>query len=94
MRRSIILSAIAASAGLAVAPAAYADAPDNAHCLGTVTAQRAVTHHDLGDHASSQEEPRLGIGNVTRLLLGEDAHVGDLGTLLGEIDGDDATHCP
>lgn len=94
MRRSIIVSALAASAGLAAAPAASADAPDNANCFGVVSAQRAVAHHDIGEHASSQEEPRLGLGNVTRLILGEDAHIGDFGAFLGEIDGDDATSCP
>lgn len=94
MRRSTIVSALAASAVLAVAPSAQADPPDTANCLGVVTAQRAVAHHDIGEHASSQDEPRLGLGNVARLLLGQDAHVSDLGTLLGQIDGDDATHCP
>jgi hypothetical protein len=73
---------------------AVADTPTNPNCLGVVTAQRAVAHHDLGDHASSQDEPRLGLGNVSRLILGEDAHIGDFGAFLGEIDGDDATHCP
>jgi hypothetical protein len=53
-----------------------------------------VAHHDIGEHASAQEEPRLGLGNVTRLLLGDDAHNGDLGSLLGAIDGDPATTCP
>jgi hypothetical protein len=53
-----------------------------------------VAHHDIGEHASSQEEPRLGLGNVTRLVLGEDAHIGDFGSFLGEIDGDAATSCP
>lgn len=73
---------------------AMADPPDTPNCLGVVTAQRAVAHHDIGEHASEQEEPRLGLGNVAREVLGEDAHVGDLGAFLGEIDGDDATHCP
>jgi hypothetical protein len=31
---------------------------------------------------------------VARLLLGDDAHAGDLGALLAVIDGDDATQCP
>jgi hypothetical protein len=53
-----------------------------------------VANHDIGDHASSQEEPRLGLGNVTRLVLGEDAHIGDFGSFLGEIDEDPATNCP
>ncbi|HEU4491091.1 MAG TPA: hypothetical protein VFR74_09485 [Jiangellales bacterium] len=94
MRRSIVVLTLALSAVVMAAPAASADPPDNPECLGVVTSQRAVAHHDIGEHASSQEEPRLGLGNVTRLLLGDDAHIGDLGSLLGEIDGDPATSCP
>ena len=94
MRRSIVVLTLALSAVVMAAPAASADPPDNPECLGVVTSQRAVAHHDIGEHASLQEEPRLGLGNVTRLLLGDDAHIGDLGSLLGEIDGDPATSCP
>ena len=79
---------------VALPAAAAADPPETPNCLGVVTAQRATAHHDIGEHASAQEEPRLGLGNVTREILGEDAHIGDLGALLGEIDGDDATQCP
>ena len=86
MRRSAIALTLGLSAGIVTAPAALADTPDTPSCLGVVTAQRAVAHHDIGDHASTQDEPRLGLGNVTRLLLGDDAHRGDLGALLGEID--------
>ncbi|HEX6577884.1 MAG TPA: hypothetical protein VF082_05895 [Jiangellaceae bacterium] len=93
MRRSIIVLALALSAGAVAAPAA-ADTPDTPNCLGVVTAQRAVADHDIGDHASAQEEPRLGLGNVTRLILGDDAHIGDFGALLGEIDENPATNCP
>jgi hypothetical protein len=95
MRRSaIVLAAGGLTAVLIAQPAAAAGAPENANCFGVVTSQRARAHHDIGEHASSQQEPRLGLGNVARLLLGEDAHMGELGQLLGEIDGDDATHCP
>jgi len=94
MRRSTIALTLALSAGIVTAPAASANTPENPECLGVVTAQRAVANHDIGDHASSQEEPRLGLGNVTRLVLGDDAHIGDFGSFLGEIDGDPATNCP
>jgi hypothetical protein len=94
MRKSTIALTLALSAGIVTAPAASADTPENPECLGVVTAQRAVANHDIGDHASSQEEPRLGLGNVTRLVLGDDAHIGDFGSFLGEIDGDPATNCP
>jgi len=95
MRRSAtVLAAAGLTTFLIAQPAAATGPPGNANCFGVVTSQRAQAHHDIGEHASSQEEPRLGLGNVARLLLGEDAHMGDLGQLLGEIDGDDATHCP
>jgi hypothetical protein len=92
-----LTSAALALSGLALVslPAvAAADPPPNPNCLGVVTAQRAVAHHDIGEHASAQEEPRLGLGNVTRLILGDDAHIGDLGAFLGEIDENPATSCP
>jgi len=94
MRRSTIALTLALSAGIVTAPAASANTSETPNCLGVVTAQRAVAHHDIGEHASSQEEPRLGLGNVTRLVLGADAHIGDFGSFLGEIDGDAATSCP
>ncbi|MDQ4052073.1 MAG: hypothetical protein M3237_05155 [Actinomycetota bacterium] len=74
-------------------PVASADTPANPNCFGVVSSQRAVAHHDIGEHASSQAEPRLGLGNVTRAILGEEAHISDFGTFLGIIDGDDATSC-
>ena len=95
MRRSLCAIALTAAIPVAsVAGAASAAEPAaSPNCFGVVSAQRATTHHDIGEHASSQEEPRLGVGNITRQLLGEDAHVGDFGAFLGVIDGDDATHC-
>ena len=99
MRGTTVLLSTGLSAGLfavlITAPPALGDTPPaDANCLGVVTAQRAVTHHDIGEHASSQEEPRLGLGNVAEEVLGDGAHVGELGAFLGEIDGDPATHCP
>ncbi|HYJ69398.1 MAG TPA: hypothetical protein VEX15_17235 [Nocardioidaceae bacterium] len=92
----LTLAALAASgiALVSLPASAIADTPATPNCLGVVTAQRAVAHHDIGEHASSQEEPRLGLGNVAREVLGDDAQVGDLGAFLGEIDGDPATNCP
>jgi hypothetical protein len=79
---------------LFAAPALGNTPPANANCLGVVTAQRAVANHDIGEHASSQDEPRLGLGNVAEEVLGDGTHVGEFGAFLGEIDGDPATHCP
>lgn len=99
MRRSTaVLSALVSAgltAALVTAPAALADTPPaDANCLGVVTSQRAVADRDLGEHSSSQEEPRLGLGNVAEEVLGEGTHVGEFGAFLGEIDGNPATNCP
>jgi hypothetical protein len=97
MRGSTAVLCAASSGLIAVlltAPPALGTPPPDANCLGVVTSQRATANHDIGEHASSQQEPRLGLGNVAREVLGEGAHVGELGAFLGEIDGDPATHCP
>jgi hypothetical protein len=69
---------------------AFAD--DGRNCWGTVTAQRASTAHDVGEHSAAQSEPRLGLGNVAR-LFGFD-HVSELGSFLASVDGLDETQCP
>jgi hypothetical protein len=93
-----VLSAVSSAGLIAVLltapPALGGTPPADANCLGVVTAQRAVANHDIGEHASSQQEPRLGLGNVAEEVLGEGTHVGEFGAFLGEIDGDPATHCP
>ncbi|MGH3475400.1 MAG: hypothetical protein ACRDQD_01030 [Nocardioidaceae bacterium] len=94
MRLTLAALAVGGTALVGLPTGAIADSPATPNCLGVVTAQRAQAHHDIGQHASAQEEPRLGLGNVAREVLGDGAHVGDLGAFLGEIDGDDATHCP
>jgi hypothetical protein len=99
VRRSIVVLSSGLSAGLiavlfAAPPALAATPPAHANCFGVVTSQRAVAHHDVGEHASTQEEPRLGLGNVAREVLGDGAHIGEFGAFLGEIDEDPATHCP
>ena len=98
MRGSTAVLSTGLAAGLIAvlltAPPAAGDPPDDANCLGVVTSQRAVANHDIGEHASSQEEPRLGLGNVAEEVLGDGTHVGEFGAFLGEIDGDPATHCP
>jgi hypothetical protein len=91
---SAILSAGLTAVLVTASPALGDTPPDDANCLGVVTAQRAVADHDIGEHASSQEEPRLGLGNVAEVVLGEGTHVGEFGAFLGEIDENPATHCP
>jgi hypothetical protein len=77
---------------LAIPQAALAAPPDSAYCWGKVTSQRATTAHDIGAHASAQEEPRLGLGNTARLFGFES--VGQLGSFLASIDGIPETSCP
>lgn len=71
---------------------ALADGPANPECWGKVTAQRASTVHDIGQHASNQTEPRAGLGNLARQLGFE--HVSEMGSFLATVDGVEATQCP
>lgn len=77
-------------------------APDVPEGFGAVTSQRASTDQDIGDHASSQDTPHLGVGNVARNDggLADPAGIDDPGTrpgdhayLIGAIDGDPNTTC-
>ena len=61
--------------------------------LGRRDLPAGSTEHDIGEHASSQTEQRLGIGNVADLLTGSH-QPGALGSLLGSLDNLDATACP
>ena len=90
-KRMIVHSLLLTLFLLALTPVpALAD--DGRNCWGTVTSQRASTVHDIGQHSSSQSEPRLGLGNVARLFGFE--HVSDLGSFLASVDGLEATQCP
>lgn len=92
--RRLTVPVLGALLALSVAaPAAFAGS-GTAGCWGTVSAQRSTTFHDTGEHSSSfAGSPRLGLGNVARLILGEDAKVGDLGAFLASVDGLDETYC-
>jgi hypothetical protein len=93
MRRRLALSLAAATLALGiVVPAAFAATPDES-CWGVVSAQLAHYSGGLGAHIREQSEPRLGLGNVARLFLGDGAKVYELGTLLASIDGIDETAC-
>jgi hypothetical protein len=95
MRKSIRLAAILLSLGIALGAPALAAAADNSRCWGTVASQRAVAVGDIGEHSSMfAGEARLGLANVARLVLGEDATMRDLGEALGALDPFAATHCP
>jgi hypothetical protein len=45
----------------------------------------------LGEHASQQEVPRVGLGNLARSLGFN--HISEMGTFLAEIDVIEATEC-
>lgn len=62
-------------------------------CFGIAAGQRASTLHDLGQHASSFDEPRVGIGNLVFRVFGFSS-IGEGGSVLASLDGIDATHCP
>lgn len=66
--------------------------PDMNNCFGLASGQRASTLHDTGEHASSFDEPRTGIGNLAFRVFGLDS-VGEAGAILAEADGIDATNC-
>jgi hypothetical protein len=88
--RSLAAAAVLGlTATLALATPAVA--ADGSNCWGVVSAQAARSDGGLGQHSSSFDEPRLGLGNVAR-LFGVDGP-GGLGSLLASIDGNDATHC-
>jgi hypothetical protein len=96
MRRFFAL--VASTVAAAVAQSAAADPPANPSCWGVVTAQRALAEQGIGEHTSSQETPRLGLGNVAQLFfdlgITSSPHISDLATLLAALDEFEQTHCP
>jgi hypothetical protein len=95
--RIIIVAALLA-VSVAVPQAAWAAVPQTAkgpnmnNCFGLASGQRASTLHDTGEHASSFDEPRTGIGNLAFRVFGLDS-VGEAGAVLADADGIDATNC-
>jgi hypothetical protein len=92
-----------AGRGIAGAETPDTGAPATPDGFGAVTSERASTLHDIGEHASSQDTPHLGVGNVARndgalsTLRGGVAdpgtRPGDHACLIGAIDGDPNTSC-
>ncbi len=60
--------------------------PDNPNGFGTVVSQKGCNYHDVGEHSSSQEEPRQGVGNVARNDGSPGDHPGDHGGFVGDLD--------
>lgn len=93
MRTRILITAMLVLmmlGGLAPAAGAQSSQGENKNCWGVVSAQRARTG-GLGEHASQQETPRAGLGNLSR-ALGFD-HISELGSFLADIDGIPETEC-
>lgn len=93
---SLILTLLLAAASYV--PALADGPPTNPNCWGVVSSQLASTEHSMGEHASSQGEPRLGLGNLARMLyelgITSGPHVSDMGSFLATVDGVEATQCP
>lgn len=98
MIKKIFVGLSSAALILGAAGPAFAAGPGLNNCWGTVVSQRASYYQDVGQHASSQSEPRLGVGNLAHDVF--NMSVGELGSLLGTLDnafGQDpagVTHCP
>jgi hypothetical protein len=87
-----VLVALVLPAGPASADLVNPNTPIQS-CFGIAAGQRASTLHDLGEHSSSFDEPRVGVGNLVFRIFGFNS-VGEAGSALAAIDGIDATHCP
>ena len=105
MRHHKVIALLAVVSSLSIPAAASAasgrDAPRSSsttNCWGVVTSQLAHVEGGIGEHASSQATPRLGLGNVARLFfelgLIDSPTVSDLGSLLAQLDEYDETACP
>jgi hypothetical protein len=93
IRTALISAAFAATGAVVALPATSASAakPPSTNCWGVVSSQFASTSQGLGDHASSQESPRMGLGNTARAF--GFAGPGELGSFLASVDGDSNTSC-
>ena len=97
MRRHLAILITALTLAAVSVGSAAAAQPSNPNCWGVVSAQRATTVGDVGEHASAQSTPRLGLGNTARLLfelgLSGGEHVSDLGSALATLDTIPETSC-
>ena len=92
----LLMLALAGSAALAAPPDGkdqprateekQTGQPENPNGFGTVVSQKASHYHDVGEHSSSQDEPRQGVGNVSRNDGSPGDHPGDHGGFVGDMD--------
>jgi hypothetical protein len=98
MRRTKRLLAIPAALALtlALSSAAAAGVGDNdtpiESCFGIASGQRASIYGDTGEHSSSFDEPRRGIGQLIFKDFGFSS-IGAAGSFLASVDGLDGTSC-
>ena len=88
---SVVLMSVIA--GIMVIDAFAAKAYDP-NCWGEVTSQFASGPGNLGEHASAQEEPRQGVGNVAKTDVAPGDHVSDHGRLVGPFFGSNCEDGP
>jgi hypothetical protein len=92
-----IVAALLAVA-VAIPQVAWADIPTTSsgpnqnYCFDLAVGQRASTMHDTGQHGSSFDEPRLGIGNLVFSVFGFES-VGQTDAALAAINAIPATTC-
>ncbi len=81
--RKLVLAAVLAIGSAAVPAVALAGQPTNPSCWGAAASDLAQSSTGaMGQHASSFDSPRLGIGNVAELFTGTH-QPGDLAAALG-----------
>jgi hypothetical protein len=83
INKAMQITAASAFLFAATAVPAFAGSELN-NCWGTVVSQRASHYHDVGEHSASQEEPRVGVGNLAHDVF--NMSVGELASLLGDLD--------
>lgn len=88
-RRAVVVVGLALG-GLTGSAAAKSDNGEGKKCWGVVSAGLAGVG-EMGTHASEQEEPRRGLGNLSTDF--GFTHISDFGAFLAEIDGIDETSC-
>ncbi len=83
--RKLVATTILAIGLTAIPAVALASEPSNPSCFGAGASQLAQSSVGaMGEHSSSFDEPRLGIGNVAYLFTGTH-QPGELGIALGAV---------
>jgi hypothetical protein len=80
----VVLVLAATMAALPAVAGGETDEGNPKNGFGAVTSQKASGTPDVGKHASDQEEPRQGVGNVARNDPAPGDHPGDHGCFIGK----------